>query len=731
MMRKFARNALLLSFSGLSLITVAQAADEDAFLGKILPPLEQSVGRGHTALWTLSQVATQYQPPQPTPAMQQAIQAQEDGRFIEAMRLLEKAAKANAKDGQAGQDGQDGQDGLAGEDIRAETNLLRASFLLQGGQSPQALDLLTPLLTHPRLAANAYALTAMAHLEQGQVKEALEAAQHALNENTQSASLLPQLALSYALQGAGQLAQAHGTLHEFNKRQPPQAIALAREAELALTLDQVSAARSLVAQAETLNAAHPYVSAVGGLVHLIDGQAQDAKIAFEAALKRDTMDAKALLGLGLAEIKLGHFKQGLEKLQAAKDADPYNALILTYLGRAQQQAGQSEAAMESWQRAQQADPKDPMPWLYQAQAELQANRPLEARASLREAQARLASRSVYRGNSLLKEDAQLLQSNLAEAQRQQGLEGLAFHTLSDGVGEKNSANLRNQADALQGQRFGESARRSLLLQSMFNDRPGNLPSQLDIYGDGAGLTGGATPQHGEVSELGAQQASYNNYDALFSQRTALAADATAGNQNNKGEQVRLGTGSDTLGVSLVQRSYKTDGFGPFNNLNNRLWQGTVQWQPSDATQLFVSRQAFHSLHGETRYPADPLWNGEFHQIQDNSAVTRLGLRHSLSDDSELRAVVGRQQSDQTDNFNWMANTLPYSTLPPFFGPTLPFPQRNIYDSSKAQNGELQYRRSGADYATQWGGVRLAWHGIRHGGRKQSWRSRYMRTGSRN
>jgi len=405
--------------------------------------------------------------------------------------------------------------------------------------------------------------------------------------------------------------------------------------------------------------------------------------------------------LGLAEVKLGNFQEGQKKLQAANEADPGNALILTYLGRSQQQTGQTEAAMASWHSAQQADPKDPAPWLYQAQAELQANRPMAARESLRQAQARTAYRSVYRGEGLLREDTQLLQANLAEIQRRLGLESLAFQTLTASTSEKNAANLRNQADVLQGQRFGESARRSLLLQSLFNDRLGNLPPELDIYGDGAGQTGAATPQHGAVSGLSAQQASYNNYDGLFTQRTTLEADATTGSNNSSGEQVRLGVGNDTLGLSLAGLQFKTDGNAPFSNLDNRIGQGIVQWQPAKSTQAFVSYQTFHSRHGEIRWPADPLNWGEYDQFEDDSSVTRLGLRYSLSDNSELRGLISRQQTSQTVNWEWIANTLPYSTMP-CCGPTLPFPQATTTGNSEAHSAELQYRRNGTDYATQWG-----------------------------
>ncbi|MDP1876693.1 MAG: tetratricopeptide repeat protein, partial [Actinomycetota bacterium] len=448
----------------------ALAVDENAYLGQIQPQPEQHLGQGRSALWTLPDVATQYRPLQATPAMQAALQAQQEGRFIEALILLEDAGKSAQASAHANTE--------TSTEAKAELNLLHASFLLQGMQSQQAIKILAPLLADAQYAADAYALTAMARLQQGQMQQALDAAQHAqdqgkVQKKDMQGGLLPPLALSYALQGMGRLAEARDVMHGFNApisnaspsntATPQHAVALAREAELDLTLDQVQPAVALVHQAKVVEAAHPYVISVGGLAHLIAGQAREAKAAFETALQRDPKDAKALFGLGLAEIKLGNFPAGQKQLQAANEADPGNALILTYLGRAQQQAGQTEAAMASFDSAQQADPKDPTPWLYQAQAALQANRLPDARESLRQAQARSAYRQVYRGEHLLSEDEQLLQANLAEVQRQLGLDSLAFYTLTASASEKNAANLRNQADLLQGQRFGESARRSLLL----------------------------------------------------------------------------------------------------------------------------------------------------------------------------------------------------------------------------------------------------------------------------
>jgi len=685
---------LVASIAGSCVLSAAvHAADEDAFLGAIRPASEQTLGQGHSALWTLPEVATQYQPSQTTAAMQTAMRAQHEGRFLDALILLDEADRS----------------GQAGADAGAEMKLLRASFLLQGYQSQQTLEILSPLLASPQHAADAYALTAMARLQQGQMQLALDAANQATNQaQGKRDEVLPSLALSYVLQGAGRLREAHKELHDFNTRASPTAITLAREAELSLTLAQTQAARTLAERAHAADAAHPYVIAVSGLVALIDGQAEQARAAFATALQRDPKDAKALLGLGLAEIKLGNFRAGHEKLQAANEADPGNALILSYLGRSQQNLGQIEAAKASWRSAQQADPKDSTPWLYQAQAELQANLPLVARESLREAQDRLAYRSVYRGDRLLGEDEQLLQANLAEAQRQLGMDGLAFHTLSDPVGAKNSTNLRNQADLLQGQRFGESARRSLLLQSLFDEKPGTLPSELDIYGDGAGQTGAQAPQHGTVSMLNAQQASYNNYDSLFAKRNNLVADATTGSQNSTGEQIRAGVGSDTLGLGIAMRQYKSDSIGQPPNLldnpgslDNRIAQGVMQWRPTQSTQAFVVYQTFHSLHGETTSPWDPINWGTYHLIEDSSSILRLGLRQSLSDHSELRGLFSRQQTGQTDNNEYISYMLPYSNLPGL-GPLSSFPQSTLSASSDTHSAELQYRTGDAGSATQWG-----------------------------
>ena len=147
---------------------------------------------------------------------------------------------------------------------------------------------------------------------------------------------------------------------------------------------------------------------------------------------------------------------------------------------------------------------------------------------------------------------------------------------------------------------------------------------------------------------------------------------TEGSQNTNGEQIRLGVGNDTLGVSLAGLQFKTDGFR-LSELklrssrkaccikisDNSVAQGIVQWRPNQATQAFVSYQTFISNHAEIQNPADPIVNGTYYQYQDTSGIARVGLRLSLDDSSELRAIYSHQQTGQLDNAEYVSEVFRY------------------------------------------------------------------------
>ena len=642
-----------------ALFAQAQGTDEFNFLAPTTASGERTISSQQLVLWTLPFETTQFIPMHPTPAMREAIAAQKSGRFLDAIVILE-AIKDDA-----------------GADT-PDLALLRASYYLQGDQAKQARHALGALLERFPDSADAYALMAMSHLQQGQPAAAWTAVQKA--RHLARRPLVSRVA-SYVLQAQGRLEQASAEMAVLNAQPPAAALNLAREAELALSLGDIARAADRVARARELEPQSPYVMAVSGLVWLIEGESAQAQAAFEQALKRDPNDAKALLGLGLAEARLGENDSSTEHLRQAAKSDPGSALIRTYLGRALQQAGHVGEAQEAYRTAIKLDPQDPAPWMYLAQSQIEAGRMGAAQESLRQAARRKDARGVYRGQALLLDDAQTQQANLARLYRHAGLHTLSWQALSDGVDEKSAITLKNQAEALQNFRFGETARRSLALQSLFNDARDALPVTLDVYGAGAGQTGASVPQSGAISGL-AGQASVGNYGALFNRQDQFEIEAALGNRRTWGEAVRGAAGNERWGFSLAQRHYESEGFSRFNGLDNTVWQGVLKWDPSADTRVFLSYQDFRSERGTTYYPADIDFFGANSIIQEKAQVARLGLRRTLSNQAELRAVAGHQRTDLD---------IYYESLPSAF---FPFSFSGTGEI-RAEGGELQYRKHDA------------------------------------
>lgn len=594
---------------------LAQPLDELDLLDKNVVRSDRAIHSQKLALWTLPFETTQFIPDAPTPDMQLAMSAQRAGRYLEAIDLLEKS-----------------------KDTRVELQLLRASYYMQGDQPRLAEDILAGVLNTSPGQADAQALMAMSYLQRGKFEAAAQAAARA-----QAAGNSPLTArvASYVLQAQGKLTEAAALMAKQNESGPENALDLAREAELALSLGDAARAQPRVARAREIAPDSPYVMAVSGLVWLISDQPANAQRAFEIALKRDSEDTKALLGMGLAEARQGKLKAGLNRLRKAAQADPDSAMIRTYLGRALQQNGQTAEAQSTYLSAIRLDPQDPAPWTYLAQSQVEQGMLGAAQQSLRQAEQRKNARGVYRGEALLNEDTQIQQANLAKLYQRAGLHDLAWQTLSDGVGEKNAVTLKNQAEILQGLRFAQIARRSLALQSLFNDARDALPVSLDVYGDGGGQTGTTSPQSGAIGGLSGQT-SVGNYGALFNAPTRVEANAIVGNRQTWGEQVRVAAGNEQFGFSLAQQHYQTEGFSSFNGLDNTTWQGVLKWDPLVDTRLFLSVQDFKSDRSMLLYPA-VLSLGT--NIAEEAWVARLGMSQHLNNGGELRVLLSHQSTN--------------------------------------------------------------------------------------
>jgi hypothetical protein len=140
-----------------------------------------------------------------------------------------------------------------------------------------------------------------------------------------------------------------------------------------------------------------------------------------------------------------------------------------------------------------------------------------------------------------------------------------------------------------------------------------------------------------------------------------------------------------MGLNFAALHFKSDGAAPFQYLDNSSGQAVVQLRPSQATQVFLSYQSYNSFHGETLLPMAFFGNNT--AVEDNSDIARLGLRHNLSDNSELRGLWSAQQNNQTrDNQD-------FSNPPNLF---------SFAGKSNAHSVELQYINNGTNYSAQFG-----------------------------
>ena len=91
----------------------------------------------------------------------------------------------------------------------------------------------------------------------------------------------------------------------------------------------------------------PLTDIVQGFADLAALRGASAEAAFRRALRQESQNPLALLGLGLAQIKQGHLEQGRGQIEAAVALDPSSSLLRSYLGEAYVEELRDEAGGEA------------------------------------------------------------------------------------------------------------------------------------------------------------------------------------------------------------------------------------------------------------------------------------------------------------------------------------------------------------------------------------------------
>lgn len=241
------------------------------------------------------------------------------------------------------------------------------------------------------------------------------------------------LAESYVLQSTHQLPEALAAARHAVEKSPESGGAWARVAELELGLGNLRRAGQALELALDLSPENAQARTLQGFLILARNRSRDALDVFNAALDLDSELPNAWLGRGLARIRRGDRRGGLEDLAMARLLDPGRSLVHGYAGKALADAGLTADAGEAFHQAALLDPLDPTPSLYAALLDQQENRVFSGVTNLEHSLALNDNRAVYRSQLLLDQDRAIRGANLASLYREAGLTEFAIRQASRAV----------------------------------------------------------------------------------------------------------------------------------------------------------------------------------------------------------------------------------------------------------------------------------------------------------
>ncbi len=533
----------------------------------------------------------------------------------------------------------------------ADTRFLttRAALLLTVGRLEEATADIREALRLDPANAHAYALQAIIAIARNRKDQASELARKAMDLQPESTAVL--LADSYVRQAHFDLEGAIATLNDAVKHDPRSAFALARRAELQLSVGQLSRGFEDARRAVELDPGLSRAHLVVGFAHLFRIKIDKAKKSFRKAIELDQGDPLARLGLGLAKIRGGDLHGGRQELEIAVVLDPDNALVRSYLGKAYFDEKRDSRAAEQFSLAKQLDPKDPTPWLYDAVRKRTVNRPAEALQDIQESIRLNDNRAVYRSRLMLDQDLAARSVNLARVYDDLGFSQAAlaegFKSVSTNPADFSAH--RFLSDAYAALPRNEIGRVSELLQAQML-QPLNINPIPPRLAEGKLLNfEGTSPA----------DPSFGDYNALFNRnRVAFVLGGMAGTQGLGAEEVIHSGVYDWFSYSLGQQHFQTDGYRKNNDLETNLYNAFFQASLGPRTSVQGEYRFRKTDSGDISLFFDPEFFFPVNRNEQETEIFRVGGRHSFSPQSDLLVSVIK------GDFNENKRDL-NSPLPPF------------------------------------------------------------------
>jgi tetratricopeptide (TPR) repeat protein len=540
---------------------------------------------------------------------------------------------------------------LVPQDQQGTCLIARAEQFLRSGRVEEAKQSINEALATSPSSSDAKALSSIISLVKNDKAEALRLAKEARDATPSSAPAW--LALSYAQQADFKLEAALASAQRAAEIMSS-ALALARVAELQLSLGWIREAEKTAKQAVAANPSESRAQMILGFVHLAQINVKDAREDFERAIGLDSTEPLSRLGLGLAIIRKGNLAEGREQIEIAVALDPTNSLLRSYVGKAYYEENNKERdqlAATQFSLANQLDPNDPTPWFYGSILKNSQMQPGEALESLRESNARNEDRAVYRSRLYLDEDFSSRGATQAGVYNELGFyqRGLVQAANSLAADPSSYTAHRFLADVYASTPRSEISRASELLQAQLWQPLGAPPLQAQLANDILFKS----PFYGP-SNVG-----LNEFNPLFLRDGAsMQLFGLAGSHNTYGDQIVLNGLRGPISFAISQFRAISDGMRINNDQQQSQYDGIVQAQLPTRTSVQVEVTSSQEKAGDLSTSFDPNFFFSNLRTSTSAETYRIGIRQQLTPASDV--LVSAINQNRRSTFDLLDPNFPFT-----------------------------------------------------------------------
>jgi tetratricopeptide (TPR) repeat protein len=443
--------------------------------------------------------------------------------------------------------------------------VLKALGTWQAGDSLAALNILGTVPpgaspgTHA-LVALLYGFHAFLTGNLPQVEHHLAAAK-SINHSLFNTFLLE----SYLAQANGDPERALAIAHTASIQFPQVSEALAREAELLLSLEQPHDADMLLDKSLALFSSSPTVITLKGFAAIQRKDFQQATKYFDKALSFNNSTSLPYLGQALVKVRDRNYGEAKAFLSKAVHLDPSVASYRSYLGKLFFEDEDTSNALQEFEAAIALDPHDPSPHLYRSFAHVADNNPVAALKDVERSIELNDARAVYRSRLLLDRDLAVRGAGLSRVFSELGFSDVArieaIRSITDDY--SNFSAHRMLADSYNSIFDAEANLSEKRIADLLSPLSFNLFNSL-----------------GEFSTL-------DDYNALFDKketRNAVRVDYNSNRDQIGGEILATGRG-DTTGYLLSYQPYYMSGSRHRAFFGENLLRGAFQYEPAENQRL--------------------------------------------------------------------------------------------------------------------------------------------------